>query len=120
MKVEFIAAVIRQLGREVGCDEHALVAVRFELMLDGGKRDRPIDRLDLGKKAISPSIRFDLDRRVRACARRALRLAGDDRRGESRGARQRGKRVVQDSGFSLRLLVHGESRRSSHRRVHVT
>ncbi|MBF8261373.1 MAG: hypothetical protein HW376_902 [candidate division NC10 bacterium] len=36
MKVEFVTAVIRELGRKIGFDEHAFVAVRCELVLGRG------------------------------------------------------------------------------------
>ena len=89
VKVEFFTAAICELGRKVGCDEDAPIAIGFELILGDCERDCPIDSLDPGNKLKWRSVRRDPDCCV--CASRRCWFVGKDRRLESGCPRERGK-----------------------------
>lgn len=63
--------MLGELGREVRGDQHSFPAVRLELILDRGQRDRSVDGLDLGEELEAFPALGDLDHGVRAVARRS-------------------------------------------------
>jgi hypothetical protein len=110
VKVEVLAAVVCELGRQVGCDEDAPITIGCELILGDCERDCPIDRLDPGNELEGLSVRRDPDCCV--CASHRCWCVGKDRRLEPGCLLERGEGLVQDSEFSrakLRPLGHGQS-----------